>query len=73
MNDTGSALEYKGYVGGVKIDWHAGVLVGRVTNVTDVITFQGRTVEEVRQRFEKAVDTYLDWCRETGTEPQSPS
>jgi hypothetical protein len=41
----------KGYHGVVRLDDESGVLLGKVANLKDVITFQGRTVEEVRQAF----------------------
>ena len=45
-------MEYKGYVGKVEIDEEAGILHGEVINIRDVVTFEGRTVEEMQKAFE---------------------
>lgn len=65
-------MEYKGYIGKAEIDADAGVLHGEVINVRDVITFEGETVEELRQAFEESVDDYLDFCTQHGEEPEKP-
>jgi predicted HicB family RNase H-like nuclease len=65
-------LMYKGYTGSLEIDLEAGVLFGRVIDITDVITFQGATIEEAQQAFRDAVDDYLTYCEELGQEPERP-
>lgn len=39
-------LSYKGYTGHVEYDDEAGIFHGEVLDLRDVITFQGRSVEE---------------------------
>lgn len=65
-------MTYKGYTGQVEFDDEADLLHGRVTGITDVITFQGKTVDEIRQAFHDSVDDYLAFCRELGQEPDKP-
>lgn len=65
-------MSYKGYVGSVTYDDEAGVLFGTVTNIDDVITFEGTSVDEIRQAFRDSIDFYLDFCAEQGDEPQQP-
>ncbi len=65
-------MMYKGYVGSVMYDDDAGMLFGTVTNIDDVITFQGASVEEIRQAFRDSVDFYLEFCAEQGDTPQQP-
>jgi predicted HicB family RNase H-like nuclease len=67
-----SVLLYKGYTGRVEIDLDAGLLFGRVLDITDVITFQGATVEEARQAFADSIDDYLAYCEELGQQPERP-
>lgn len=67
-----TVVTYKGYTGTVDIDFEAGILFGRVTDLTDVITFQGTTVSEARQAFHDSIDDYLDYCKELGREPERP-
>ncbi len=40
-------LEYKGYHGKVEFDEEAGLFYGEVVNLRDVITFQGKSVDEL--------------------------
>ncbi len=65
-------MEYRGYVGRVEFDDTAEIFHGEVTNLRDVITFEGRSVNELRRASEESVDDYLAWCAERGKEPDKP-
>lgn len=65
-------MRYKGYVARVELDEEAGVFHGRVVNTSDVITFEGDSVEGLRREFAASVDDYLDFCQERGEEPEKP-
>ena len=65
-------MEYKGYVGAVDYDEDAELFHGEVLNLRDVVTFEGRSVRELRAAFEISVDDYLEFCRERGEEPEKP-
>ena len=63
-------LEYKGYFGTVEAD--AGVFVGRVAGLRDVIAFEGATFSEVEQAFRDSIEDYLAFCAERGEPPDRP-
>ena len=65
-------MEYKKFIGKTKFDAESGLFHGEVTNLRDVITFQGETVDELRQAFEDSVDDYLEFCAERGEAPEKP-
>ena len=65
-------MEYKGYIGKVEFDDTSEIFHGEVINTRDVITFQGTTVEEIKQAFRDSVDDYLDFCAQLGQEPEKP-
>jgi predicted HicB family RNase H-like nuclease len=65
-------MKYKGYVAEVEFDEKAGLFHGEVINLRDVITFEGKTVDELRQAFQDSVDDYLEFCAERGEEPEKP-
>lgn len=67
-----NVLQYKGYVGVFKFDPEAHVFHGDIINTRDVITFEGRSVEELEQAIRESVEDYLDFCRSTGKEPDKP-
>jgi len=65
-------LKYKGYHGKVEFDEDAGIFHGEVVDLRDVITFQGKTVEEIYQAFQGSIDDYLEFCHQRGEEPDKP-
>ena len=65
-------MEYKGYMGHVEFDDEAGIFHGEVINTRDVVTFQGRSVKELKKAFRGSVDDYLAFCAERGEAPDKP-
>jgi predicted HicB family RNase H-like nuclease len=65
-------LKYKGYTGYVEFDDEAGIFHGEVLDLRDVITFQGKSVEEIEQAFRDSVNDYLEFCEERREEPDKP-
>ncbi|MCB1054322.1 MAG: type II toxin-antitoxin system HicB family antitoxin [Acidobacteria bacterium] len=65
-------LEYKGYKGHVELDPEVGIFHGEVIDTRDVITFQGRSVEEIEAAFRESIDDYLEFCAERGERPDKP-
>lgn len=65
-------MQYKGYNGRVEFDDEADIFHGEVIGLRDVITFQGRTVDEVKTAFRESVDDYLEYCAKRGEEPEKP-
>jgi predicted HicB family RNase H-like nuclease len=62
-------MEYKGYLGKVEFDDQAALFHGEVISTRDVITFQGKSVAELKQAFRDSVDDYLAFCAQRGEEP----
>ena len=65
-------MKYKGYCGQVAFDDEQGVFHGEVLGLRDVVTFQGKSVAELRKAFRESVDDYLDFCLKRGEEPDRP-
>ena len=65
-------MEYKGYIGEVDFDSEAHIFHGEIINTRDVITFQGKTVDEIEIAFQESVDDYIEWCLEEGVSPEKP-
>jgi predicted HicB family RNase H-like nuclease len=65
-------LKYKGYIGILEYDSHGKLFTGEVTGVRSVLTFNGRTAEEVEASFKKTIDLYLEMCKEDGVTPEKP-
>jgi predicted HicB family RNase H-like nuclease len=63
-------MQYRGYRGKVDFDDEANIFHGEVIGLRDVITFQGKTVDEVKVAFRESVDDYLAFCTSRGEEPE---
>ena len=67
-----NTMQYKNYMAKVEYDDEAGVFHGEVIDLRDVITFEGESVDELRQAFEDSVEDYLEFCAQRGQEPEKP-
>ncbi len=67
-----NTMTYKGYIGQVTLDEEAAVFHGQVMNTRDVITFQGRTVKELRKALKDSIEDYLAFCAARGEDPDKP-
>jgi predicted HicB family RNase H-like nuclease len=64
-------LKYKGYIGSVDYSEEDNILFGKVLGMSkDAITYEGRTIGELKTDFEDAIDSYMATCRANGTEPR---
>ena len=64
-------LEYKGYIGSVEISEEDNCLFGKVLHLPQgtLISYEGETVEELRNDFHESVDAYIELCEQQGIEP----
>ena len=65
-------MTYKGYTAKIEYSDKDECLIGRISDICHIITFQGDSVKEIRQAFEEAVDLYLHSCAEKNEEPEKP-
>ncbi len=65
-------LKYKGYSGHVEFDEDAGIFHGEVLDTRDIITFQGKNVDEIKTAFRESIDDYLDFCESRKEQPDKP-
>jgi len=65
-------MEYQGYLAKVEFDEDAEVFHGEVINLRDVITFEGKSVSELRRAMRESVTDYLAFCHERNEDPDKP-
>jgi predicted HicB family RNase H-like nuclease len=53
-----SIMKYRGYEAQIRYDDLAGVFVGLVQNIPAYVAFEGYSVEELRNAFERAIREY---------------
>jgi predicted HicB family RNase H-like nuclease len=59
-------MTHDGFGATLEIDNEAGIIHGRVVNARAVLTFEGKTVGDLREAFADTIADYRDWCRERG-------
>jgi predicted HicB family RNase H-like nuclease len=70
MKDT---MEYNGYFGSVHYNDDDKVFYGKLEFIRALVSYEGTDVVSLRAAFEEAVDDYLEFCKETGKQPENPS
>lgn len=65
-------LNYRGYIGETSYDAELEIFHGNVLLARGVVTFEGRSVGELKQAFQDSVDDYLEFCCQEGLSPEPP-
>lgn len=65
-------MKYKSYEAVIKYDEDGQFFHGEVVNTRDVITFQGKSITELKREMKASVDQYLEFCRKRKEEPDRP-
>ncbi len=63
-------MEYKTYYTDVQVSAEDKVFHGKIKGINDLVSFEGRTVAELKKAFHEAVDDYVATCEELGKEPE---
>lgn len=67
-----NTIEYMNYHAHISFDSEIEMFMGRVLNAGDIITFYGKSVEELNREFKASIDDYLLFCKEKGIKPTKP-
>ncbi len=52
-------FEHKGFLGEATFDKDAGLFLGKVMRIQDIVKFEGSSVNETRTAFMKCIEDYL--------------
>jgi predicted HicB family RNase H-like nuclease len=63
-------IRYKDFIGTVQFSADDMVFHGKIEFITDLVTFEGASVEELVRAFEEAVEDYIELCEELDKTPQ---
>ena len=66
-------MAYKGYTAQMEFDTEDKIIVGRVIDIDDIITFHGTSVLEFEAAMHTAVDGYLLACEQLGQAAEKPA
>lgn len=61
-----NSMTYNGYTARMEFDADDKIIVGRVIDIDDIITFHGESVAEFESAFKTAVDGYIQACEQLG-------
>jgi len=67
---TDNMLKYKDFYGSVEYSAADECFFGKIIGTTDLVTFEGNSVNNLKKAFADAVEDYLILCKEAGKEPQ---
>lgn len=65
-------MTYKGYSASMTFDADDKIIVGRVLDIDDIITFHGESITEFEQAFQSSVNDYIMACEQLGQPAEKP-
>lgn len=68
-----NTMSYKGYTARMDFDTEDKIIVGRVLDIDDIITFHGVSVDEFEVALHSAVDGYIAACEQLGQAAERPA
>ena len=68
-----NTMQYRGYTAIMSFDAEDKIIVGRVLDIDDIVTFHGASVAEFEAHFHTVVDDYIAACEALGSEPERPA
>lgn len=63
-------MKYNDFVGSVRYNADDKVFHGKLEFITDLVTFEGTSVNELEAAFAEAVEDYLELCETVGKKPE---
>ncbi|NMM29453.1 MAG: type II toxin-antitoxin system HicB family antitoxin [Glaciimonas sp.] len=68
-----NTLTYRGYIARIEFDPDDNILVGRVLDIDDIISFHGESVATFTAAFHEAIDDYVVACGKLEQSPEKPA
>ncbi|TGK83135.1 type II toxin-antitoxin system HicB family antitoxin [Leptospira noumeaensis] len=63
-------MEYKGYLGSVHFDSEDEIFYGKIEGIEDLVSFEGKSVNEIKKAFIESVNDYLELCIKAKKDPE---
>jgi predicted HicB family RNase H-like nuclease len=65
-------LNYKGYTGSIEYSKEDDLLYGKVLGIKGLISYEGKTGNDLEHDFVEAIEEYLSSCIDAGIAPEKP-
>lgn len=62
-------MTYKGFYGTIHYSDEDKCLYGHIVGISDTVSYEGTTIDEITADFRLAVDHYIEVCEEMGKTP----
>jgi len=63
-------MRHKNFIGSVHYSTEDEIFFGRLEGVNDLVTFEGKSVNELKKSFKVAVEDYLELCNSVKKDPE---
>ena len=67
-----NTMTYRGYTASMLFDAEDKIIVGRVLDIDDIISFHGVSVAQFESSFQTVVDDYIAASEALGSKPEKP-
>ena len=68
-----NTMNYRGYTASMIFDTDDKIIVSRVMDIDDIISFHGDSVGKFEANFHSVIDDYVTACEQTGAAPEKPA
>ena len=68
-----NTMTYKGYTASMNFDAEDKIIVGRVLDIDDIISFHGESVADFESHFLAVVDEYIAASEALSSQPEKPA
>lgn len=68
-----NSMTHKGYTARMVFDAEDKIIVGRVLDIDDIISFHGESVAEFESNFHAVIEDYLAAAKKLGSAPEEPA
>lgn len=65
-NTSHNTLSHQDFLGSVHFDGSNELFYGKLLGITDLVTFEGTSVAELKKAFQEAVQDYIHLCHKMG-------
>lgn len=72
MTTASGVMKHKGYTAVIHYSDEDEVFYGKAEGIRDLISFEGRSVKELKKAFRESIDEYLEDCEREGKRPDKP-
>lgn len=59
-------LKHKKHVGSIEFSAEDNILFGKIIGINDLVTYEAKSVDELKKAFINSIDDYLKTCEDLG-------